>query len=102
MIITNDKGRPFLIRVVRHGDRWGLNDCLVHDKADPLIEFYDYNYANVKTFGERGQFVANYYASTLAEHAPDRGLCLHGGVDGWEVDAAALAPVIALAREETR
>lgn len=101
MKITNDEGRPFLIRVVKKGDKYGLDDCLIHDEAEPLIEFYDLS-VNLKSWGERGQFAARYYASTLAEDAEDlarRGLCLHGGIAEWGVDGKALAPVLKLAQE---
>ena len=101
MIIKNANGHEFFIRVIMRGDRYGLKGCLVHDQADPMVEFYDYKYANLKTFGPRGQFVARYYASTLAAHPAGRGLCLHGGVPNWQVDAAALAPVLATARRLT-
>ena len=30
----------FNVRVVRTGDAYGLNDCLINDGA-PLVEFYD-------------------------------------------------------------
>lgn len=104
MIITNDKGRSFLVRVVKQGECYGLDDCLTHDKADPLIEFYDQKYKDKPGFGERGQFVKRYYARTLAgcdgySTAPVNDLCLDGGnADVWYVDAAAIAPVIALAK----
>jgi len=29
------------VRVVFEGDRFGRDMCLVHDDAEPLIEFYD-------------------------------------------------------------
>lgn len=100
MKITNDKGREFLIRVVRLGERYGLNDCLVHERADPMIEFYDLTHAGRKGFSERGQFVSSYYARTLTKHDPTRGLCLDGAnADVWGVDMEALAPVLVLARE---
>lgn len=96
MIIQNRDGRRFLVRVVEKGDRYGLDDCLTHDEADPLIEFYDLTYT--EKFGPRGQFVSRYYASTLAEDAKPYSLTLDGGVPVWWVDAEALAPVLKLAR----
>lgn len=105
MIVTNRDGRSFFVRVVFKGDTYGRGDCLTHDKSDPLIEFYDRTYAKRNdsvreevSFGPRGQFVSRYYASTLADHDPDQGLCLNGGVDAWKIDAAALAPVLTMAR----
>lgn len=101
MIIENGMGRKFLVRVVRRGEGYGWNDEIVHDKSDPAIEFYDQTYVNRndKRFGERGQFVARYYASTLAKHTPGTGLCLHGGVPDWIVDAPSMNVVLTLAIE---
>lgn len=96
MKITNDEGRTFLVRAVRKGERYGLDDCLTHDEADPLIEFYDLS-ADPKKFGERGQFVSRYYASTLAKR-DGLGLCLDGGIPEWSIDAEAMKPVHELAR----
>jgi hypothetical protein len=51
--IVNDQGRPFHVRIVRKGDRYGLNDGLVFPDpknhfetervkaGDVLVEFYD-------------------------------------------------------------
>jgi hypothetical protein len=106
MRITNYQGRQFLIRVVNKGDRYGLDDCLVHDEtsdrltkgADPLIEFYDLTHA--KENWPRGQFVSRYYAHTLSEVKGGLNLCGHEPV--WQIDAEALAPVVRLALEVTR
>jgi hypothetical protein len=97
MIVRNSSGREFYVRVVFEGERYGLNDCLTHDKADPLIEFYDRAHVG-GDFGPRGQFVSRYYASTLAEHEPGVGLALNGGIPVWSVDGVALAPVVATAK----
>jgi hypothetical protein len=104
MIITNANGRQFFVRTVLKGDRYGLDECLTHDTDRPMVEFYDYTYANQKTFGPRGQFVSRYYVSTLLRdqhrgvgHGQERsGLCLDGGVPEWQVDAAPLRAVLAL------
>jgi len=85
--VENDGGRRFNVRLVRRGDRYGLNDCLTHGKAPTrrhdtnteipegiaaaggydgaMVEFYDATYANQKSFGPRGQFVSRYYLATL-------------------------------------
>jgi hypothetical protein len=101
MIITNENGRQFFVRVVLQGDRYGLDECLMHDTDRPMVEFYDYTYANKKTFGPRGQFVARYYVSTLLkdqrqDNRRGTGLCLDGGVPEWQVDALPLNRVLAL------
>lgn len=94
--VTNDRGTSFLVRIVREGERHGLNDCLTHDKTDPLVEFYDLTFANQRGFGERGQFVSSYYASTLLER--DGGICLHGGVAKWSIDDDTMIRVRAFVR----
>lgn len=98
-VVTNNVGRSFFVRLVFAGERYGLNDCLVHDgELGPMIEFYDQTYAGKKTFGPRGQFVSSYYAQTLATHGRGMGITLDGGVPEWRIDGAALAPVIEMAK----
>lgn len=87
----NSNGIPFNARVVREGDKYGLNDCRVHNDNDPLIEFYDARYNHSKY----GQFVSRYYASTLTgkcEWSSGRdsrktGLNLDCSISDWFVDA---------------
>ena len=76
------------VRVVRSGDRYGLNFCLTHDKDEPLVEFCDSRYPHTK----HGQFVSRYYLSTILEMG-DTGLCLDGGEPEWEVSAEDMAAV---------
>ena len=80
--ITTDQNIPFNIRLVYEGDHYGLNDCLTHDKLDPLVEFYDRRYPHTP----RGQFVSRYYLSTL--NARDKRDCLNleGSVKDWTID----------------
>jgi hypothetical protein len=110
MIITTANGHQFFVRVVFQGERYGLRDCLVHDKADPMVEFYDFTHAKrgplfppaeVAGFGARGQFVSSYNASTLAEFDARTALDLHSGEPLWLVDAEALRPVLLTARALT-
>lgn len=102
MVIVNDSGRQFYVRVVFQGEKYGLDDKLTHREADPLVEFYDYTYAGQKTFGPRGQFVSRYYAQTLAQHKLGLGLSLDGGVPAWTVDGEALRLVLFTARAITK
>ena len=99
--IKNSNGRKFNVRLVVVGDKYGLDDCLTHpdrgDKSDPLVEFYD-AMQDPKKFGDRGQFVSRYYLRTLKKDScklSNNGLCLHGGVPEWNVDARAMAQVMA-------
>lgn len=101
LIIINDRGRRFGVRVVRPGDRYGLDDKLTHVGEHPLIEFYDLTYTD--KFGPLGQFVSRYHRSTLIESHHGYGLDLDGGVDAWKIDADAMQQVyrlIALTWEE--
>jgi hypothetical protein len=100
--VINDDGRRFNVRLVVQGESYGRDNCLAHDKADPLVEFYDATYANQKTFGALGQFVSRYYLSTLKGEdgftirrpGPSRGLCLDGGVEVWHVSGANVEEVL--------
>lgn len=92
LIIINDRGRRFGVRIVHEGERYGRDDCLVHDEREPLVEFYDMTYADQPGFGPRGQFVSRYYRCTLMDHHFG-GIDLYGGVDAWKVDAFAMDQV---------
>jgi hypothetical protein len=83
---TAENGVTFTVTVVFPGDSYGLHFCLVNEK-ETMIEFYDSRYPHT----EFGQFVARYYLSTLMHDRHwDRGLCLHGGVPGWEIDGSTM------------
>ena len=97
--IVNNSGRTFTVRVIHKGDRYGLNDCLTHDKAEPTIEFFDKTYT--EGFTPLGQFVSRYYLTTL-EKRPNDGINLDGGNDGWEVSAQNRADAVAFAHSFTR
>lgn len=108
--VDNQNLHPWLVRYLRPGDRYGAEFCLVHgeprrgwseaSRLKPILQFYDYrNPGFDRDFvGPRnapgwdkapllGQFVANYYVQTLRERAPGLGLCLHGSIPAWCVDA---------------
>lgn len=74
------------LRLVQFGDNYGRNDQLVHDKAEPMVEFFDTRYSHEPL----GQFVSRYYLSTLLDREADVGLNLDGGVPSWSVSAAAM------------
>lgn len=88
----------FNVRMVRQGERYGLKDCLVHDRADPLVEFYDAR-ASAEKFGPRGQFVSRYFATTLMGRPDlDAGLLLDTGSHDWCVGSAGMRAVMAFIR----
>lgn len=89
----------FNVRMLRSGDRYGLNDGLLYDNAEPSVEFYDAAQSPEK-FGLRGQFVSRYLASTLVTHSSYEGLLLDTGSPTWVVSAQAMRRVNGLIREE--
>ena len=104
--VVNDVGRAFNVRLVRRGDRYGLDDCLVHDKDAALVEFWDATYENDSRFSPGlGQFVSRYFLDTLTgkdgfgrDHR--RGSCgldLCGHVAAWKVTGDNVVDAIAAA-----
>lgn len=83
-------GLEWNVRIIEQGDAYGRNDCLTHDKEDPLVEFYDVRYK----ITDLGQFVSRYYLSTLAaSSAPIQGLQLDGSVPDWAISSACMAQI---------
>jgi hypothetical protein len=76
--------------IVEEGDRYGRDDCLTHDRPDPMVEFYDAP-QDPEKFGRRGQFVARYYLSTLI--CTRAGLTLDCDIPAWTLDAAQMRTV---------
>lgn len=82
--ITNDKGNKFLVRIVRKGDRYGRNDCLVNQENKALVEVYDAEYIHTQF----GQFISRYYMETLLDGSSrNNGINLYGGEPKWQIDA---------------
>lgn len=92
LIVENDVGRQFSVRVVNNGDRYGLDGRLTHAENDPLVEFYDRTYAGKPGFAAIGQFVTRYNLTQLL--TVTGGLCLDGGVPVWTLDRAAVRHVL--------
>jgi len=99
----NPHERSFAVVVVAQGDQYGRDNCLTHDKPDPMVEFYDTKYAGKEGFAPHGQFVSRYYLTTLLGldgfgSGPTTGLGLDGGSSGWYVERdelrAALSAVV--------
>lgn len=70
----------FNTKLIRAGDKYGLDDCLTHD-GDPMLEFYDPRYQHTPI----GQFVSRYYVKTLLE-GNDSALMLDTQANDWVVD----------------
>lgn len=90
--IINHEQRPFVVRLVRQGDRYGHQMSLVHQEAEPLVEFYDATRGSRNdgaTDSAHAQFVSRYYLSTLQMRNPNYSLILDGGVREWTLDPVA-------------
>lgn len=92
--VTNSAGIPFGIKVIQTGDHYGRNDCLIHDKPIPMVEFYDARYAGKPGFDPEGQFVSRYYLSTLMACDPATGINLCCYEPDWQVNAENLRQAI--------
>ena len=91
----------FNVRILRKGEKYGLEDCLTHKERKPLVEFYDYRHRNDKEW-KRGQFVSRYYAGTLLKHDLNFGLLLYGDSPEWTVSADYMREILAWLRQELR
>lgn len=97
--ITATSGIRFTARILRAGDRYGLDNCLTWDSLKPGVEFYDTRYPHT----EFGQFTgARYYVETILERGPEdkSGLVLDGGIPDWRIDGPAMTIVRAWLRNE--
>ncbi len=83
----------FNVRLVRKGDRYGLNDCLVgHD--EPLVEFYSRADDYDPRFDGRGQYVSRYYLATLQQHPTGIGLQFQGHAPDLRICAEELRQAV--------
>lgn len=102
-----EDGKSWRVQLVFKGDKYGLDNCLTHDKNEPMVEFYDLSYP--EKFGEDGQFVSRYCLGTILfencpidrknlmkaeERNPKYGIDLQGNVDGWKISADCLTEVL--------
>ncbi len=90
---------PFTARLVAKGEKYGRHMCLIHDKDDPLVEFYDARYMRERAPDGTmlGKLISRYYLSTLTSEwftQHGQGMCLHAGVDDWHIDAQCKNSVI--------
>jgi hypothetical protein len=103
MRVTNSSGNEFEVRVIRKGERYGRDDCLVNDEGnkffnpnDPiLVEFWDAEQDSAH-FPGGCQFVSRYGLKTLTERSGAHayaGLNLYGGEPKWSIDATTMSDV---------
>ena len=90
----------FNVRIVKPGDRYGMDDCLVNAGPAWLVEFYDTTYRSPFSMG-RGQFVSRYFTATILASDYPNGLCLDGDFkDVWSVTADGMKQVQDFIRKE--
>ena len=91
MNIHTGAGANISVKILRPGDKYGLNDCLtwgagkwdIRPTTALGIEFYDGT-----------QFVSRYYLHTLLKLPRVGGLHLHGSEPRWELDFAELTHIL--------
>lgn len=91
VVYNPSNGLKWVVRLVRQGDKYGLDFCLTHKATEffdePLVEFYDARLLHT----EFGQFVSRYYLHTVLEVS--MGLDLNSDVGSWYLDAEAMSQV---------
>jgi hypothetical protein len=83
--ITNEAGRTFRVRCVRKGERYGLNDCLCHDRDEPLVEFTDVTPGLESRPSADRFFMARYPAGRILQRPDGEDLWLYGRTVAWRL-----------------
>lgn len=65
--LFQDEEGKIKVRLVKQGDKYGLNNCIKHEETEPLVEFYDPRH-----------FVSRYYLEDILSIKPHQGICLEG------------------------
>ena len=97
--VTATNGVPFRVLLLLDGKSdnfpaasskmtslWGI---------EPLVEFYDARYRNVRGFTPDGQFISRYYPESLVGRFDRYGLDLQGDVPDWTIDDSTMRVVAA-------
>jgi hypothetical protein len=92
------RDRDFIVRVIKTGERYGRDRCLVNPHSDPLIYVHDTK--NIFPTGDVDERVygqaagGGWYLSTVLEHDADWDWSLYGGEPVWTIPAAAMGEVL--------
>jgi hypothetical protein len=93
LYVTNEAGRTFRVRCVRKGQRYGLNDCLFHDRDEPLVEFIDVTPdLEPRPLGDHF-FMARYPAGLILQKPDGEDLWLYGRTLAWRIAPAQVRQV---------
>jgi len=100
--ITNLRGRHFNVRILKAGDRYGLDDNLIHQPGEqPSVEFFDATYEG-SVHGPLGQFTTGrYYVKSILNANKGEGLDLLGYEPDWHIDGVAMDIVRAWLHNQT-
>lgn len=90
-----DLDTPWQVRVIREGDRYGLNGRLIREDGEPCVEFWD-----MDQFKGVGQFVSRYHLSTVQGIPEGKGLTLDGSVHRWQVSGEGMREVLKFLKEK--
>lgn len=83
--VNKSTEKSWMTRIVKQGDKYGLNNCLTHDKPASMVEFYD------TSNGE--QFVSRYYVETILSIKNYCGLMLDACQPAWHLDGESVDSV---------
>lgn len=87
--------QTWVIRLIRKGDAYGLNDKLTHDHALPMVEFFRHEQGNE----DKRFFVSRYYVETLLKSNAN-GIQLEGRDPAFTLHDPAYADVLQWLREQ--
>lgn len=90
-------GDELVIRLILKGDYYGGDLHIVHDKIDPIVEFY-YPRRRANKFG---RLIESYSLSELVKEVVDRnnGLYLRDDINHWEINVDMLKAIVDWARQ---
>lgn len=87
--------QTWVIRIIRQGEAYGLNDKLTHEGQMPMVEFFRYEQGDE----DKGFFVSRYYVETLLASST-KSIQLHGRDPAFTVHEQAFADVLQWLREQ--
>jgi len=88
--VTNSDGIIFNLRKRLKGDNHGRDMALIYQDERPVIEFFDARYTDFNHINgcKLGYFVSSYFAETIDELKPVRGINLAGEHPQYHVSGA--------------
>lgn len=99
IVVTNEHGRTFVCRLVQPGElrpsRSPLGTRYEHGGGSPIVVIFDDRYAIHPSFPDLGQFVADYYLSTLSEVGGGLDMNMGGGDPEWSLTAENVQQILA-------